>query len=133
MLVGYFALHREPSPWEGKATLLFYSFYTLRSSRSRPFYKAAIDKLMEHTQDDVPLWQQARLGSLPCDALDVSSVRLMYAETKPSLAGCQEDSFHHHRNAKERFPKMWLSNITLPGFSAIPTHTCSGSRCSSRG
>jgi len=39
----------------------------------------------------------------------------------------------HHKNATPRLPRMWSSNTTLAGLSAIPRHTWSGNRCSSRG
>jgi hypothetical protein len=39
----------------------------------------------------------------------------------------------HHRNATPRLPRMWSSNTTSAGLSAIPRHTWSGIKCSSRG
>ena len=44
--------------------------------------------------------------------------------------GCH---FIYHKNAKPRLPKIWSSNTTSAGPSAMPRQTCKGSKCSSRG
>ncbi len=40
---------------------------------------------------------------------------------------------YNQRNATERLPRIESSNTSSAGPCAIPAHTCSGSRCSSRG